>query len=123
MIHNCVAILLNGYCTKNRKLERLDTYRIGFNDLLFLTYQNGELKKALLENKLKYIDGFVVINSPKFIDYSNAARPILKSDAFNHIDEVAIRFSLDTTEFGTTDSFYSTCFLCKKNAKNIHYLN
>ena len=112
--------LNNGYsyCTKNRKLERLDTYRIGFNDLLFLTYQNGELKKALLENKLKYIDGFVVINSPKFIDYSNASRPILKSDAFNHIDEVAIRFSLDTTEFGTTDSFYSTCFLCKKNANH-----
>ena len=63
-----------------------DTYRVPYVDFLFATYVNANLRKAVIEQKILYIDGFLIINNQKYVTKIGNSY-LINEYALNSVDE------------------------------------
>ena len=102
------------YVAKNINLEPGDTYRIPYVDFLVATFLNKDLKKAIEEEKILYVDGFLILNNKKYVT-KVANSYLINEYALNAIDECCLKFKIVHDTKKSIDKMYSMCFLCRSS--------
>lgn len=102
------------YVVKKVKMNPGDTYRVPYIDFLFATYVNVNLRKAVEEQKILYIDGFLIINNQKYVTKIGNSY-LINEYALNSVDECCLKFQIEQRTNKSMDKMYSMCFLCRSN--------
>jgi len=98
------------------------TYVIDFIDSIRLIRGNEHLRRLSQKSKITYVNGFVVINSPKYVEVSSMGTKSLTAYALNNIHECAFVFKRRKTE---TNNYYyeyleTMHFLCRPENKKTY---
>ena len=102
------------YVTKKDSIKPGDTYRVAFNDFVFATIQSPKLMKAIEEERILYINGFLIINDKRYVEKKDKYY-VIKKEALNAIDECCIKFNIKYKTNKVIDRLYSMCYLCRSN--------
>lgn len=95
-------------------LEENQTYKIDFLTALTIRFSNPHIEKYINERKIVYLDGFFIINSPKYVVKRNDGKNELSSYAREHIDECCLIINLKRKFNSSFDTkYYTLCYLCK----------
>lgn len=86
--------------------------RIGAKDFFREYCRNEALRDILSKQQFKYIDGYFVINNPKYITVTSDARkvPILTEYAREHLEECTLGFIYKRKNIGTPQSLTDILF-------------
>lgn len=102
------------YVVKKDKMNPGDTYRVTYNDFVYAALSNENLRTAIREEKILFVDGFVVLNNPKYV--SRVGNSYFMTDySLNAIDECCLKFKIVHQYKKNIERKYSMCFLCRSN--------
>ena len=95
------------------------THVIDFVDSIKLIEGNEDLKKLSLEGKITYVNGFVVINNPEYVNITDSGEKTLTAYALENIDKCAFTFKRKKTKTNSNyyDHMESLYFLCRPDNK------
>lgn len=101
-------------------INRNQTFVIDFVDSILQIRNNEKLSKLSREGKITYVDGFVVINSQKFVTIAENGKKELTTYALGHIDECAFAFTKRQADSNNVYNNYldSIYFLCRPENKS-----
>lgn len=102
----CDGRYLEPYAFKKNALEHNETFTIGCQDLIIEKIKNPELDSLMDNAQLVYTDSHLVVNNPRYVENKK-----LTEYARLHLDECAIKFSLDMHQKKKGDVFYRECIL------------
>ncbi len=102
----CDGKYLKPYAFKKDSLNCDETYTIGCQDLIIEKMKNPELSSMMDKMQLVYTDSHLVVNSPKYVEKKK-----LTEYARLHLDECAIKFTVDTKTVHSCAVSYRECIL------------
>lgn len=108
----CNGKLLQEYTYKESAIRNFETYSIPAEDLIIESMKNLQLNDLLKTCKFVYSDSHVVLNHPKFV-YEDKENKKLTEYARMHMDECALKFTLDVRTDMGGKGFYRECILCR----------
>jgi len=119
-IHNYInGNRIPNFTFRGESLSRNQTYVIDFVDSVIQIRNNEKLSRLSREGKITYVDGLVVINSPKYVRRTDQGVKTLTKYALDHIDECAFVFTKQQSQ--TKNDYYeyveSLYFLCRPESK------
>lgn len=105
---------------KTKQLNRNQTYVIDFIDSVIQIRTNDNLYRLSQEGKITYVNGLVVVNSPKYVTVNNQGQKQLTPYALEHLDECAFIFSKREIEINNEQyrTYLASNFLCRPEGKN-----
>ena len=108
------------FAFRGETLNRNQTYVIDFIDSVIQIRNNEMLSKLSREGKITYVNGLVVVNSPKFIKTNDNRQKTLSTYALEHIDECAFVFTKRQVKTNNeyNDYLKSVYFLCRPESKS-----
>lgn len=104
----------------SKQLNRNQTYVVDFIDSVIQIRTNDNLFRLSQEGKITYINGLVVVNSPKYVTINNQGLKQLTPYALEHLDECAFIFSKREVQVNNEQykTYLASNFLCRPEAKN-----
>ena len=106
----------DSYIVKNQKMDINETYRVSFLDVVLAKIKNRLLNDALNNERMVYIDGFLVINSKEYIEIINGKRT-LKKEALENIENCCLRFKRISGKKDSSRELYALYWLSRKKKR------
>ena len=85
---------LHSYCFTPGSLAKNETYRLPKDDMEELYAVNDKIRDSVLYGTMIYLDGHLVLNSPKYVSFDEKHVPSLTPYALSNADECFLKFKI-----------------------------
>lgn len=113
------------YGFKEESLSYNETYTISREDLINALDSDAHLLMALSKGQYRFVENHLVYNDEKYIKTNVDGELELTKEARSHIDECAVKFSIQSDGSIFKDnksSFVTFCYLCRENLfQDLHF--